>query len=122
MAPGPAPRMSFVDCRTDLPWRLRSRARADGCPKLLHGQKIGCKRLSIGALRGAVTALGIEKVNQAGRSALVSIFGDIPIGLRLGQISGAVKLHDLVVGSQVPVGIVNVAHDALSGGFLAFLR
>jgi len=62
---------------------LKERARADCLAELLDSQEIGGQRLTIRALRRTVAALGVQKIDQACRSALVRILGDIPVLLRL---------------------------------------
>jgi hypothetical protein len=61
--------------------------------QLFECRHVRSQGLAIGQLSRAVAAFGIEKIQQAGRAALVGILADVARVLRLLQISGSIKLH-----------------------------
>ena len=87
------------DIRGQFSWQAPG---SHGFAKLLEREQIGRQRLAVGKLRGAIAALGVQKIQQARGAALVSVFADVAILLRLVQIARAVKLDDLVVRAAGP--------------------
>src|SRR5450631_2777144 len=79
--------------------------------KLLQRQKIRGDRLAVGQLRGSITALGVEKIQKAGRAALVGVLADVPVFLGDVEIARAVQNHNLVVGTKAFIGIAYVGQS-----------
>ena len=71
------------------------------------------KRLPVCELGGAITALRVEKVQQAGSAALIGIRADVAGVLRLLQVTAGIQLHDLLVGLKTFIRIADVSEDRL---------
>ena len=69
---------------------------------------------------GAIGALGIEKIQEAGGAALVSVLGDVAGLPGLIDVAAAVQLDDFIVGTQSGVSVGDVGADLL-GGFEGLL-
>src|SRR5580692_13078715 len=68
--------------------------RAHRLPQLFQRREIGSYGLAIGELRGAVTALRIEKIEKGQGAAPVSILADIPASLGGLKVAGLEELGD----------------------------
>ena len=78
---------------------------SNGFAKLFEREQIRSERLTVGKLRGAIAALGVEKIEQARGAALIGILADVAILLRFVEIARAVKLNDLFVRVQAFVRV-----------------
>jgi len=89
--------------------------------QLLERGHISGQRLAIGQLHSPVAALGIQKIQETGGAALVSILTDIARVLRLLEVAGSVQLHHFLVAPDRLIGIGNVGKNRIAGGLLLFL-
>src|SRR5271156_1627207 len=90
--------------------------------KLFECDQVRSERLAVGELCGPVAPFRIKKIKQAGCAAPVGILAYVARLLRLVQIPGAIKSHQLVVGVQVLKGVPHVRqYLAVRESFL-FLR
>ncbi len=80
------------------------------------------KRLAIRQLDRPVTALGIQKIQQAGGAAFISILADVARILRLFQIAGGVELHDFVVALHRLISIGYIGKHGITGRLLLVPR
>src|SRR5450631_3683216 len=100
----------------------RQSSHADCFSKLLKREQIGCERLSVGELRCAVAALGIEKVEQARGPTLVGVLADVPVLLRNVEIARAKERNHLVVRPQTLIGVTYIGEGLTVCRFLLFSR
>src|ERR1700677_2829923 len=90
--------------------------------QLLQSGHIRGQCLAIGQLNRAVTALGVEKIQQAGGTALICIFADVARLLRLLAIPGSIELHHFVIAPHSLKGVGNIGKNCIAGGLLLLLR
>src|SRR5271165_1192778 len=91
-------------------------------PQLLQRTHIGRQRLAIAQLRRAITALGIQKVQQRGRAVLVGELCNLERLLRLLQVAFVIQLNHLSTIVQYLVSVPDVGQDLLLGGLFQKLR
>src|SRR6266851_2164117 len=68
--------------------------------QLLERGHVTCQRLPVGELGGAIAALGVQVIEQAGGTMLVCVLADVPRILSLFQVTGLVQLHDFIIGAK----------------------
>src|SRR5581483_5746276 len=68
--------------------------------QLFQRGEIRGQRLAVSEFGGAVAAFGVDVVEQARSSALVGVFVDVARVLGILQVSGNIKLNNLVVIAQ----------------------
>ena len=95
-----------------LSWKVPC---ADGLAQLFESEHVVGKGLAVGQLVGAVGALGIEKIEEAGGAAAIGVLADIAGLFGLVNVAAAIKLNDLVVGAEIFVGVHNVGGNLLRG-------
>src|ERR1700736_6468364 len=80
--------------------KLRQVSHSDRFPQLLDRGEIGREGLAVSQLRRAITAFGVQKIKQAGRSAFIGVFSDVAVLLRNVEVTRAVKDDHFVVHAQ----------------------
>src|SRR5580700_2210447 len=92
-----------------------------GLAQLLKRGHIACKSLAIGKLIGAIGALGVEIVEEAGGAALVGVLADVAGLFGMVDVAPAIELDDLIVAVKGLVGVDHVREHLLrsfAGEFL----
>src|SRR4029077_8563321 len=88
---------------------------AYGLAQLLERGHVAGKSLAIGELIGAIGALGVEIVEEAGGTALVGILADVAGLLGLVDVAAAIELDDLIVAVKGFVRINDIGENLLGG-------
>src|ERR1700676_2526549 len=101
--------------------KLSQVSHSDSFPQLLDRGEIGSERLAVGELRRAITAFGVQKIKQAGRSTFVGVFSDVAVLLRNVEVTRAVQDDNLVVHAQTFVSVDDIGQHLITGGFLQLL-
>ncbi len=69
----------------------------------------------MGKLIGAIGALGVEIIKQAGGATLISVLADVAGLSCLVNVAALIKLHDLLAGAQRLISVEHIGENLLRG-------